>query len=93
MNRLEHCSLLADIRSRSQSKPADQTGAKIGDYVAIQILEHEDVDSVSGLVLAELGRTPVVGDIVEWGRLRVEVLDVRGKGVGLARVTLIKSEP
>jgi CBS domain containing-hemolysin-like protein len=55
-------------------------------------LEHEDVDSVSGLVLAQLGRTPSVGDVVEWDRLRVEVLDVRGKGVGLARVTLIKSE-
>jgi CBS domain containing-hemolysin-like protein len=55
-------------------------------------LEHEDVGSVSGLVLAQLGRTPVVGDVVEWDRLRVEVLEVRGKGVGLARVTLLKSE-
>ena len=55
-------------------------------------LEHEDVDSVSGLVLARLGRTPAVGDVVEWDRLRVEVLEVRGKGVGLARVTLLKSE-
>lgn len=55
-------------------------------------LEHEDVDSVSGLVLARLGRTPAVGDIVEWDRLRVEVLEVRGKGVGLARVTLLESE-
>jgi CBS domain containing-hemolysin-like protein len=55
-------------------------------------LEHEDVDSVSGLVLARLGRTPTVGDIVEWDRLRVEVLEVRGKGVGLARVTLLPSE-
>jgi len=52
-------------------------------------LEHEDVDSVSGLVLAELGRTPAVGDVVEWDRLRVEVLEVRGKGVGAARVTLL----
>jgi CBS domain containing-hemolysin-like protein len=56
-------------------------------------LEHEDVDSVSGLVLARLGRTPAVGDVVEWERLRVEVLEVRGKGVGLARVTLLKLEP
>ena len=55
-------------------------------------LEHEDVDSVSGLVLARLGRTPVAGDIVEWQRLRVEVLEVRGKGVGLARVTLLPAD-
>ncbi len=53
-------------------------------------LEHDDVDSVSGLVLAELGRTPAVGDVVEWNRLRVEVLEVRGKGVGAARVTLLR---
>ena len=52
-------------------------------------LEHDDVDSVSGLVLARLGRTPVVGDVIEWDRLRVEVLEVRGKGVGAARVTLL----
>jgi CBS domain containing-hemolysin-like protein len=54
-------------------------------------LEHDDVDSVSGLVLARLGRTPVVGDVIEWDRLRVEVLEVRGKGVGAARVTLLES--
>ncbi|HEX6322930.1 MAG TPA: hemolysin family protein [Vicinamibacterales bacterium] len=53
-------------------------------------LEHEDVDSVSGLVLARLGRTPEVGDVIEWDRLRVEVLEVRGKGVGAARVTLLR---
>jgi CBS domain containing-hemolysin-like protein len=44
-------------------------------------LEHEDVDSVSGLVLARLGRTPRVGDVVDYGRLRVEVTATRGRGV------------
>ena len=63
---------------------------EVGQYWDLD-LEHEDVDSVSGLVLAELGRTPVVGDVIEWDRLRVEVLEVRGKGVGVARVTLINS--
>lgn len=52
-------------------------------------LEHDDVDSVSGLVLAQLGRTPVAGDVVEWERLRVEVVETRGKGVGQARITLL----
>ena len=52
-------------------------------------LRHEDVDSVSGLVLAQLGRIPERGDIVEWNRLRVEVIETRGRGVGQARVTLL----
>jgi CBS domain containing-hemolysin-like protein len=52
-------------------------------------LEHDDVDSVSGLVLARLGRTPVTGDVVEWERLRLEVVETRGKGVGQARITLL----
>ncbi|HEU4612498.1 MAG TPA: hemolysin family protein, partial [Kofleriaceae bacterium] len=33
-------------------------------------LEHEEVESVSGVVLAVLGRPPVVGDVVEYGGLR-----------------------
>ena len=44
-------------------------------------LEHEDVDSVSGLVLTLLGRTPVVGDIVRYERLEFEVTAVKGHGV------------
>ena len=48
-------------------------------------LEHEDVDSVSGLVLARLGRPPVVGDVVEYDRLRLEVTAVSGRGVRQVR--------
>jgi CBS domain containing-hemolysin-like protein len=51
-------------------------------------LEHEEVDSVSGLVLALLGRPPVVGDTVEHGRITVEVTQITGRGVGEARVTI-----
>ena len=54
-------------------------------------LEHEDVDSVSGLVLAELGRPPLVGDVVEHGRIRVEVTRTTGRGVQRARVTLLEA--
>ena len=44
-------------------------------------LEHEEVDSVSGLVLERLGRPPVVGDVVDYGRIRLEVTGVSGRGV------------
>jgi CBS domain containing-hemolysin-like protein len=52
-------------------------------------LEHEEVDSVSGLVLARLGRPAAVGDTVEYGRLRIEVTAVSGRGVSRARAVLL----
>ena len=51
-------------------------------------LEHEEVDSVSGLVLMRLGRPPVVGDSVRWERLQFEVTAVKGHGVEEAAVCL-----
>ena len=52
-------------------------------------LEHEDVESVSGLVLALLGRTPQVGDSVRYDRLLFEVTVVKGHGVEECAVSLI----
>ena len=56
-------------------------------------LEHEDVDSVSGLVLTLLGRTPAVGDTVRYGRLRFDVTAVKGRGVDESAVTLEPPPP
>jgi magnesium and cobalt exporter, CNNM family len=44
-------------------------------------LEHEDVDSISGLVLMLLGRPPNVGDVVRYDRLFIQVTKVKGHGV------------
>jgi CBS domain containing-hemolysin-like protein len=52
-------------------------------------LEHEDVDSVSGLILTLLGRPPSVGDIVRYERLLIEVTAVKGHGVDECAVSLI----
>jgi len=51
-------------------------------------LEHEDVDSVSGLVLTLLGRPPQLGDRVRYERLAIEVTELRGHGVGEVAVSL-----
>ena len=51
-------------------------------------LTHEDVDSVSGLILTLLGRPPRVGDSIEYDRLRLDVTATKGRGVDEAAVTL-----
>jgi CBS domain containing-hemolysin-like protein len=55
-------------------------------------LEHEDVDSLSGLVLARLGRPPNVGDVIDYGRIRLEVTATSGRGVREVRASL-RAEP
>ncbi|MGH9407814.1 MAG: hemolysin family protein [Vicinamibacterales bacterium] len=56
-------------------------------------LAHEDVDSVSGLILALLGRPPRLGDSVRFERLQLDVTAVHGRGVGQAAVTLLPERP
>ncbi len=43
-------------------------------------LHHDEVDSVSGLVMALLDRPPKVGDLVEYGQFRLTVSAVTGHG-------------
>jgi CBS domain containing-hemolysin-like protein len=51
-------------------------------------LAHEDVDSVSGLILMLLGRPPAIGDSVRYDRLRLDVTAVMGHGVAEAAASL-----
>jgi CBS domain containing-hemolysin-like protein len=51
-------------------------------------LEHEEVDSVSGVVLTLLGRPPNVGDTVRYDRLTFTVTAVMGHGVEECAVSL-----
>jgi CBS domain containing-hemolysin-like protein len=44
-------------------------------------LDHLKVTTVSGLVLARLGRPAMVGDVVQWNEVRIEVTEVAGRGV------------
>ncbi len=58
---------------------------EVGDVFGME-LEHEDVDTVSGLVLSLLERPPQVGDTVSWQGLRFRVTQVEGHGVERCRV-------
>jgi CBS domain containing-hemolysin-like protein len=62
----------------------EELGEAIG-----QPLEHEEVDTVSGLVLSLLDRPPQVGDRVRYDGVELEVLEVAGLGVGECRVTVV----
>jgi CBS domain containing-hemolysin-like protein len=52
-------------------------------------LDHPALDSVSGLILCELGRPPRLGDQVQWNGLNFEVIRLHGRGVSQAVVSLI----
>lgn len=60
---------------------------ELGERLELE-LEHEDVDTVSGLVLVLLGRPPHGGDFVDYKGLRFSVTEVEGHGVGSVTVTL-----
>jgi CBS domain containing-hemolysin-like protein len=52
-------------------------------------LEHPKVTTISGLVLLLVRRPALVGDVVTWKDVRIEVTSVSGRGVGEAIVTRI----
>ena len=63
---------------------------EVGEALGV-VLEHPDVDSVSGLVLTLLGHPPVVGDVVEYDHVRFEVTAVQRRGVHQCLVSLIEA--
>jgi CBS domain containing-hemolysin-like protein len=59
-----------------------------GDALGCSV-DHPDVQSVSGLVLALLGRPAAVGDVVTWKGARIEVTALSGRGVAEANITRV----
>jgi CBS domain containing-hemolysin-like protein len=65
---------------------------EVGEHLGIE-LEHEEVDSVSGLVLLLLGRPAVDGDAVEYEGSLFQVTQIAGHGVGQCQVTPLELRP
>jgi CBS domain containing-hemolysin-like protein len=53
-------------------------------------LSDRDEDTIGGVVLSELGRTPTVGDRIELGPVALEVLDVDNNRIKDLRLTMLK---
>lgn len=56
-------------------------------------LEHDEVDTVSGLVLALLDRPPEVGDTVRYKHVQLQVRSVEGHGVAECQITVVPRAP
>ncbi len=65
---------------------------EVGEHLNVE-LEHEEVDSVSGLVLLLLGCPAVPGDSVAYEGFLFEVTQIAGHGVEQCRVTAIDQRP
>jgi CBS domain containing-hemolysin-like protein len=59
--------------------------SEVGDALGVTV-GRPRVTTVSGLVLAELGRPAVVGDVLTYDRVRIEVTSVKLRGVAEAIV-------
>jgi CBS domain containing-hemolysin-like protein len=93
--------VVGDIDDGAPAAPPIRTAGKGAVFVAGTVrldelgqhfdrpLEHDEVDSVSGLILTVLGRPPAVGDVIEYGGLRFEVTSTSGRGVKEARAALL----
>jgi CBS domain containing-hemolysin-like protein len=62
---------------------------EVGERLTVT-LSHDEVDSVSGLVLALLGRPPRVGETVTYAGLVFEVTATHGLGVGQCAVSRVE---
>jgi putative hemolysin len=63
---------------------------ELKDYLDIDELPDKDegnYETLSGLMMAELGRIPVSGDYFDWRNLRFEVVDMDGKRVDKVLIT------
>jgi len=75
------------VRLGAEAILADGTARldEVGEALGLE-LDHDEVDTVSGLVLDRLGRPPAAGEQVTWSGVEFTVVTVVGNGVGQSRI-------
>ena len=83
-------------RAREAEVSRDEDGASyvnaglstavVGEQWGVDI-ESDDFDTVGGFVYHHLGRIPHVGDVVEWGGLRMEVAAMAGRRLRTLKIS------
>ncbi|MYH24440.1 MAG: HlyC/CorC family transporter [Holophagales bacterium] len=63
------------------------------DELGMDISDAREEDTVAGIALSELGRTAEIGDTVEVGRLRLEVVEVDGNRIVSLRLHVLPEPP
>ena len=66
---------------------------ELKDYLNISELPDEeegDYETLSGLIMSQLGRIPTSGDYFDWGDYRFEVVDMDGRRVDKVMVYSIR---
>lgn len=80
---------LGEIR-RIDAQTADIQGrahlAEINEELGLELPEPEDFDTIAGFVIDQLGRIPQIGEVIEWGSVRLTVLDATRRKVERLRL-------
>jgi CBS domain containing-hemolysin-like protein len=63
---------------------------EVSEELGIDLPEREDVDTIGGLVVAQLGRIPVAGESIQLSSVRITVLEASGRRVERLRVQVLE---
>ncbi len=65
---------------------------ELNERLEVELPESDGYDTVGGFLFSSLGKVPIVGDSVEHGRIRIEVIDADERRINRLRVRIAGEE-